>query len=61
MPVPIEVSRTSSQTVFSKCYSILKAMWFLEKWLMLGLEQKNLFWSTHMYKVIISALFIIAK
>ena len=61
MPVPIEVSRTSCQTVFSKCYSILKGMWFLEKWLILGLEQKSLFWSTHMHKIIISALFIIAK
>lgn len=43
MPVAIEVSRTSSQTVFSKCYSILKGMWFLEKWLILGLEQKKKF------------------
>lgn len=59
MPVPIEVSRTSSQTVFSKCYSILKAM-ILREVVDARSGTKIYFEYTHVQGYYF-ALFIIAK
>lgn len=42
MTALVELSTTSAQISFSKCYSLLKGTWFsLEKWLILGLEQRK--------------------
>lgn len=42
MTALVEISTTSAQILFSKCYSLLKGTWFsLEKWFILDLEQRK--------------------